>query len=137
MWIPKTEEELNIEEKKKEKDALRSGLFFFIFFPLIVTFSQKFIGTQKGVLFDFTLSWSQILENLPRLFIISAICGIVVYIGFRKFNTVSTLVCLKCGKLIKYKKNIKCDCGGELRMLNEMKWSEDNDQNQSTSGQST
>ena len=137
MWLPKTKEELNFNEKKKEKDALCSGFLFFIFFPIIVSLGQKFLGTHKGVIFDFTLSWSQIFENLPELFTISAVFGIVIYIVIRKFNDDSSRVCLKCGKLTKNKKDIKCDCGGELRKLNEMKWVEDNDQNQSTSQQST
>ena len=127
MWILKTKEELKIEEKKREKVALRSGILFFIFFPIITSLGQKFVGTHKGVIFDFTLSWSQIFENLPELFTISAVFGIVIYIVFRKFNDDSSRGCLKCGKLTKNKKDIKCDCGGELRKLNEMKWVENND----------
>lgn len=130
MWLPKTEEELKYDERKREKKAKISGLFLFIFFPLIMSFKNKFLGTRKGILFDSTLTWSQIFDDLPNLFLISIIGGILVYIGFRKYNEVSTHVCLKCGKLKQFKKHDKCDCGGELRLLNEMKWIENNEQNQ-------
>jgi len=42
MWIPKTEDELKFDEKKREKNARFSGLFFFFFIPVITTLQNKF-----------------------------------------------------------------------------------------------
>jgi len=132
MWIPKTEEELKLDEKKREKNARFSGLFLFFFLPFISTFQNKFIGTQayRGAPLESTLTWSQILGTLPYLFFISSIGGILLYLTFRKFNEFTTQVCIKCGKLKRFKKNTYCDCGGKLRLLNEMKWIENNEPNQ-------
>ena len=129
MWIPKTKEELKLEKKKIEKDARLSCLFFIFYFPFILVLYFKFIGTKHGILFDFTVGWTKILDILPNLFYISSIGGIIIYFVSRKFNNVSSQVCLKCEKKQKFKKNNNtCDCGGELRLLNEMKWVENNDQ---------
>lgn len=128
MWIPKTEEELKLDEKKREKGAISSGLFFFFFIPFIFTFQDKFIGTQayRGAPLESTLTWTQILGTLPNLFFISSIGGIIFYLAFRKLNEITTQVCLNCGKLKRFNKKIEnCDCGGKLRLLNEMKWIED------------
>lgn len=137
MWIPKTEEELKSEERKREKNARHSALFFFVFLPMAAILKYKFLGSYNGKLLESTLTWPQIFEMLPNIFLISCLGGILAYIGFRKFNEVTTQVCLKCGKLKQFKKNENCECGGKLKMLNEMKWSENNDQNQNSSRQST
>jgi hypothetical protein len=81
MWIPKTEEELKLDEKKREKNAIFSGLFFFLFLPFIITLQNKFIGTQayRGAPLESTLTWTQILGNLPNLFFFSSIGGILIY----------------------------------------------------------
>jgi hypothetical protein len=132
MWIPKTEDELKFDEKKREKNARFSGLFFFFFIPVITTLQNKFIGTQayRGAPLESTLTWTQIIPTLPNLFFISSIGGILSYLAFRKFNEFTTQVCLKCGKLKRFKKNENCDCGGKLRLLNEMKWIESSEPNQ-------
>lgn len=132
MWIPKTEDELKFDEKKREKNARFSGFFFFFLIPFISTLQNKFIGTQayRGASLESTMTWTQVLSTLPTLFFFSSIGGILFYIGFRKFNNISTQVCLKCGKLKRFKRNENCDCGGKLRLLNEMKWIENNESNQ-------
>lgn len=132
MWIPKTEDELKFDEKKREKNARFSGLFFFFFIPVITTLQNKYIGTQayRGAPLESTLTWTQIIPTLPNLFFISSIGGILSYLAFRKFNEFTTQACLKCGKLKRFKKNENCDCGGKLRLLNEMKWIESSEPNQ-------
>ncbi|MHB9141385.1 MAG: hypothetical protein ACYC25_05885 [Paludibacter sp.] len=134
MWEPKTENELLQDEKKKEKDAKFIGIFFFLLLPFILTVLNKFIGTQayRGAPFGQTLSWTQILEVLPKMFFLSSIGGILMYLAFRKFNNITTQVCPKCGKLRQFKKNDNCDCecGGEFRLLSEMKWIENKKQEQ-------
>ncbi len=134
MWEPKTENELLQDEKKKEKDAKFIGLLFFFLIPFILTFQNKFIGTQayRGAPLGQTLSWTQILEALPKMFFLSSIGGILLYLAIRKFNYITTQVCTNCGKLRRFKKNEKCNCkcGGEFRLLSEMKWVENKKQEQ-------
>ena len=127
MWKPKTKEELLKEERKQEKDAKLLGVFVFLFIPFMLTVLSKFIGTQayRGAPIESTLTWTEVLGDLPNLFFISSIGGIIFYLAFRKLNEITTQVCLNCGKLKRFNKNIEnCDCGGELRLLNEMKWIE-------------
>lgn len=128
MWEPKTKEELQKEERKREKDAKIFGVFVFLLIPFTLTVLSKFIGipAYRGAPLGPTISWSTLIKTLPFMFSMSSILGILIYLSYRKYNYNSTHVCPKCGKLKQVKKNenCDCDCGGKFRLLSEMKWVE-------------
>ena len=129
MWKPKTDEELNLDLKQREKTARLCGILCVFLFLILEVFVNKFIGTQayRGASFGPTMTWMQILRMIPRLLSFSSIGGILIYLALRKFNNNTTQICLKCGKLKRFNKVEDCDCGGKFRLLNEMKWIENNE----------
>ncbi len=54
--------------------------------------------------------------------------GYIFYLYERKFRQVSSLLCESCGKIKRFNKIKKCDCGGSLVLLDEMKWVENTDE---------
>ena len=132
MWIPKTEQELRLEKKNREKNAIYGGLLIFLSIPALLILKDKFIGTGgfKGAPFGATLSWEEILETLPQSFFASSIGGIISYILYRKIKPSTTQICLKCGKIKQFSKNTTCECNGKLKFLNEMKWVESVESNE-------
>jgi len=127
MWEPKTEEELNLDKKEREKTAKICGIIIFSLFLILEILQNKFLGTQayRGASLGPTMTWIEIIRIIPRLSLFSSIFGILVYLSFRKFNNYTTQICTKCGKLKRYNKKEDCDCGGKFRLINEMKWVED------------
>ena len=132
MWIPKTYDELRNERIKKEKSARRTGLFFSIFSFFFLIIDYKYIGTKsKGgnELFGPTMSWNEIFDFSPYIFLISLLSGLCWYFYERNFRQVSSLLCDSCGKIKRFDKKKDCDCGGHFVFLDDMKWI-DNNENQ-------
>jgi len=131
MWIPKTNEELNADKVKREKDARKSGVTVTITFLIFVVFVLKFIGTKRhpwnDTFFGPTLSWAEIWNSFYFYLSMTLIFGIATYIYSRKGRSTSSLICNSCGKIKRYDKITDCDCGGHFVYLEDMKWVEDKD----------
>jgi len=132
MWVPKTDEELNFDLKQSEKTGIYCGLLFFFLILILEVIQNKFIGTQayRGASLGPTMTWQEILRMIPGLLPFMSIGGIIFYLAIRKYNNNTTQVCTKCGKLKRFDKVEICDCGGTIRLLNEMKWIENNNPEQ-------
>jgi len=131
MWIRKTNEELKTENIKKEKSARKTGILTaLLFFPLEIFYS-KFIGTKSrmggNTLLGPTLTWNEILKDLPTTLIICGLLGLSMYFFTRKFRQVSSLICDSCGKIKRFDKIKDCDCGGHFDFFDNMKWVENNE----------
>ena len=132
MWIPKTDEELKVDIKQREKTARYCGMLIFFLIPVFELVQNKFFGTQayRGASFGPTLSWVQIFNMMPGMLCISSIGGILFYLALRKYNINTTKLCPKCGKLKRFNKVENCECGGKFRLLNELKWIDNNEPEQ-------
>ena len=131
MWIPKTNEELNADKVKREKNARKSGVIFTVAILVIEVLFQKFIGTKRQLwndtLFGPTLSWTEIWNSFNFFFVLTVFAGIAIYLSARKSRNTSSLICNSCGKIKRYDKITDCDCGGHFVYLEDMKWVEDKD----------
>ncbi|MDD4971960.1 MAG: hypothetical protein PHT07_21245 [Paludibacter sp.] len=132
MWVPKTDEELKFDLKQREKDAKLTGILVFSLILIFEVIQNKFVGTlaYRGASLGPTMTWQEILRMIPELLPFMSIGGILFYLAIRKFNNNTTQVCTKCGKLKRFDKVEICDCGGKFRLLNEMKWIENNESKQ-------
>jgi len=130
MWVPKTEEEIKALLKGREISARFLAIFGSLFMFAVVILISKYVGFKDGPAHvGPTYTWSQIVYSIPRFGIICLIMGIIMYFAFRKYRQISSLICDKCGKIKRYDKIKDCDCSGHFVFLDEMKWIE-NEENE-------
>jgi hypothetical protein len=132
MWTRKTDEELKTENAKREKSARKTGfLTALLSFPLVIL-DFKYIGTKSkmggNTLIGPTMTWNEILKELPILLFLCVLFGLIMYLFSRKFRQVSSLICNSCGKTKRFDKIRDCSCGGHFVLLDDMKWIEDEKQ---------
>lgn len=129
MWIPKTEEELKLMAKKKEKIARIIGLLFPVFLFIFSTIYERYIDTTevRHASLGPALSWSQVIDNLPISIVVYVFVGMLAYLIVKKLNSTTKVVCQKCGKVKKVDHVNDCACGGHFTSIDEIKWVEEQD----------
>jgi hypothetical protein len=116
MWVYKTQEEIDKDEKLRKSAAFKR-------MPVVVIFMLcLFIGAAKfGFLgrHDQTAkTWNEILHSVPYYLAISLIFG---FLAVRKSKRKTYYVCLKCGEPKTDMSDI-CKCGGRFEGLSKVKW---------------
>ena len=129
-WVLKNEEEYK-ELKRKKLYSPVLAIFVFILFVCIGIFSLK---TGDDYYYGFTepATWTETIDFLPKLLLISAIISGILYLMQSVFemninDTPRTVICPKCGKVKTEDKQKYCLCGEQFQEIEKYKWIEDSD----------
>jgi hypothetical protein len=128
MWTKKTKEEL-IKEKRKRRFSLTFPLITFFMVIALYVYTD-ITGQVGGQLPRRTLTWPEIFDDLPRIvttafwiaLIVFAIQILVTKSAILR-ETPNSKLCLTCGKVLPLSFT-KCECGGDLDILENYKWEE-------------
>lgn len=121
MWIKKTEEQI---KKEKKKIPIKVILFLSIILFVILSVGLK-IGLPTRTHPDpQPLSWQELFERLPFIFIFSVFFSTIIMIGgkFVKGGGKKTFICNKCDHSKTDDGNYDCQCGGQYIDVSKYKW---------------
>jgi fucose 4-O-acetylase-like acetyltransferase len=129
MWTKKTEQEL-IKAKREGRFSLTFPLLTFFIIIVLYVYTDITGQAGRGQLQKRSLSWTEIYNDLPRIVSTAFWFAIIVFavqILFVKSGIVretpNSKLCLTCGKVLPPSLT-KCECGGELDLLENYKWEE-------------
>jgi hypothetical protein len=141
MWVKKTKKELEdkfereVKKNTKRKLYLYNALFYGISIFVILIFGDKTGFSKFGDIER--LDWIEIFEKLPIYLLISFAVFIIAYFFQRRTNISlllsddeeTTYICDKCNKKKTDDGKYDCECGGKYIHINQMKWVEDEENN--------
>ena len=107
MWVKKSKNELQEDQKARNKIVIKYGVWTFIALISLLILKDRFIGTGglSGAPWEKTISWTEIYENIAFYIGFSALLAIIVY-KFNKRIQSDTQICDKCEKKTRKKHQI-------------------------------
>ena len=121
MWVKKSKDELQEDQKARNKIALKYGVWTFIASISLLILKDKYIGTGgKGMPWEKPISWTEINDNITFYIGFSTLAAIVFYYIRRRIKS-NTQICDKCGKTRSKEKKPGCQCGGGFIDIDLMK----------------
>jgi len=129
MWKRKTKPEIEKSIIESNKNTRKHQVKYY-FVLSIMSFILQFVGHKtgfRGSRESSPMSWSEVIEIMPQMVLISLSLLLVLYVFKVKVISEDKLyICPNCNsKKNNIKRGIKCECGGEYVDMDLLKWVDD------------
>jgi hypothetical protein len=122
MWIEKSSQYIR---REKLRGFVKLALFIFILSCITIPLAER-IGLRNCPPTVDPKEWSEVIAEFPAIILISLVLGLFMgaIVSSRYGHYSDTLICLKCGTVIKNEGKLECNCGGKYILFEKARWKE-------------